>query len=353
MKFSKAGLGSGILTFGALALAGCPAPQNNSNTASNSSTTPSNTTDTVSTPKTGGLKVALLTPGDVNDAGWNQLAYEGLQEVEKESGAQTSHQVTKGTADHKPALNDYGDQKYNVVFCHGFEYGQTVKSVAPQFPDTKFVVVSGNVKQDPNVATLVPRLEEATYLAGMAAGGMTKTNVLGCIGGQKFPAVVAAFQAFEQGAKAVNPKVAVKTIYLNSWEDQNKGKEAANSLIAQKADMLIHNADQAGKGMFDAAKAAKGVLVFGTNRDQNDVAPQICLASAVIAMPHAFVQVVKSVEDKSFKPVFVDLNSANDNIELDWNATLKSKIPAPLLQKIETAEDQIKTGKLKIKGTSG
>ena len=82
-----------------------------------------------------------------------------------------------------PALRDYGDQKYNLVICHGFEFGEHVKSVAPAYPDTKFVVVAGNVQQEPNVATLVPKLEDAVYLLGMAAGGMTKSNVLGAIGG--------------------------------------------------------------------------------------------------------------------------------------------------------------------------
>ncbi len=177
-------------------LAGCPAPQQNggSETASSGGE------------KKNAFKVALLTPGDVNDAGWNQLGYEGLQAIEKDLGAQTSHQVTKNREDFKPAFNDFGDQKYNVVFCYGFEYGKDAADIAPQFPDTKFVVVSGDVKKAPNVASLVLHLEDATYLLGMAAGGMTKTNVIGCIGGQKFPAVADAFTAFEKGAKAVNPK---------------------------------------------------------------------------------------------------------------------------------------------------
>jgi hypothetical protein len=159
----------------------------------------------------------------------------------------------------------------------------------------------------------------------MAAGGMTKSNVIGCIGGQKFPAVVAAFQAFEKGAKAVNPKVTVKTVYLNSWEDQSLGKEAANSLIAQKADLLIHNADQAGKGMFDAAKAAKGVLVFGTNRDQNNVAPDLTLGSAVIEMPHIFVEFARGAQDNNFQSEIVPLTMANQSIGAHWNPKLKSK----------------------------
>jgi basic membrane protein A and related proteins len=325
----------GILALGSALLAGCGGPQNSENNGNKSGAAPD------------AMKVALLTPGDINDAGWNQLANEGLQAVEKELGAQTAHQVTKKTDEHKGALADFGDQKYDLVLCHGFEYGERVKSVAPSYTNTKFVVVSGDVNQAPNVKSVAIKLDEAAYLIGMAAGGMTKSNVLGCIGGQQFPAVASAFQAFEKGAKSVNPKVTVKTIYLNSWEDQNKGKEAANSLLAQKADFLFHNADQAGKGMFDAAKE-KNVMVFGSNRNQNDVAPNQCLASAIIDMPHAFLQIAKSVKDGTFKAEPLTLNIPNENIAVAWNPALKSKVPAPLMKKIEAAQAQIKAGKLKI-----
>ncbi len=338
MKLHTVRLAAAVFT--ASFLAGCPAPQENKNSGNE-------TAASTSAPAKDALKVALLTPGDVNDAGWNQLGYEGLQAVEKELGAKTSHQVTKSREDYKPAFNDFGDQKFNAVFCYGFEYGKDTADLAPQFPDTKFVVVSGDVKKEPNVASLVIHLEDATYLLGMAAGGMTKTNVIACMGGQKIPPVINAFTAFEKGAKAVNPKVVVKTAYVGSWEDQNKGKEQANTLIAQKADFIIHNADQAGKGMFDAAKSAKNVMVFGTNRDQNDVAPDLCLGSAVIEMPHAFKEVVKSIQDKSFKPELHDLTLANSNINVHWNPKLKSKIPADLMKKIEAAQAQIKAGKLK------
>ena len=345
MKITLQRFALSLCTASALALAGCGGQPEKAETATQTAPdAPSSSAPSI--PK---MQVALLTPGDINDAGWNQLAYEGLQAIEKESGARTAHQVTKNTSEHQPALRDFGDQKFDLVLCHGFEYGERVLQVAPKFPDTKFVVVGGNVKQEPNVATLVPKLEEATYLLGMAAGGMTKSNAIGCIGGMKLPVIVSTFLAFEQGAKAANPKVRVLTEYVGNFEDQNKGKEAANSLIAHRCDFIFHNADQAGKGMFDAAKTAKGVLVFGSNRNQNQIAPSLCLASAVIEMPRAFVEVASSVRDKKFKPGFIELNIPNGNISVQWNAPLRSKVPAALMEKIEAAQAQIKAGKLKVK----
>ena len=294
------------------------------------------------------IKVALLTPGDINDQGWNQLAYEGLQAVEAKTGAKTAHQVTKSAADQQPALRDLADDGYDVIFCHGFEYGDRVKELAPKYPDTKFIVVGGNVKQSPNVATLVPKLEDATYLLGMVAGGLSKSGTVGLIGGMKLPVITSTFTAFEQGAHAVNPKIKVLTNYVGDFENQGAAKEAAKGMIAQGADILFHNADQAGKGMFNAAQESK-VLCFGSNRNQNSVAPDVCLASAVIEMPQAFEDVVKSVQDKTFKPDFVELNSQNKTIMVEWNDKLMSKIPPALMAKVLAAQKQIAAGTLKIK----
>jgi basic membrane lipoprotein Med (substrate-binding protein (PBP1-ABC) superfamily) len=297
----------------------------------------------------GAFKVALVTPGDINDQGWNQLAYEGLQQLEK-GGAKISHQVTKNPSEQQPALRDYADQKYDLILCHGFEYGERAKVVARNYPDTKFVIVGGNVTQEPNVATMIPKLEEATYLLGMVAGGMTKTNKVGLIGGMDLPVIKSTFESFEKGAKAVNPKVQVLINYVGNFEDQNAGKEVAKGMIARGADILFHNADQAGKGMFVAAQESKGkVLVFGSNRDQNNVAPDVTLASAVIELPRAFQQLVADIKTKKFKAEFRELNLSNGDISIHWNDKLKSKIPAPLLKKVEDAEAAIKSGKLKIK----
>ena len=328
-------------------LAGCNSntPQN---TAQNSSSQSTSSEQNAAPSKTG-IKVALLTPGDINDQGWNQLAHEGLKAVEKELGAKVSHQVTKNAADQQPALRDFGDSGYDLVLCHGFEYGERVKAIAGKYPNTKFVVVAGNVKQEPNVATIIPKLEDATYLLGIAAGGLTQSNVAGLIGGGKFPVITSTFDAFELGAKSVNPKIKILTNYVGNFEDQNTAKEMAKAMLAQKADLLFHNADQAGKGMFDAAQQAKDVLVFGSNRDQNQVAPEACLASAVINMPHAFVEVAQDVQNGKWKAEFRELNLANGNIFVAWNPKLKSRIPAALMQKIEAAQTQIKSGKLKIK----
>ena len=300
-------------------LAGCNSGQNSAPTSTTTEKPP--------------LKVALITPGDINDKGWNQLAYEGLQSLQS-NGAKISNQVTKSPSDFAPAIRGYG-RDYDVVFCHGNEYGDTVKEIAPQFQKTEFIVVAGNVQQAPNVASLVPKLEEATYLLGIAAGKMTKTGTIGCLGGMELSVIKSTFDAFERGAKSVNPKAKVLTKFVGNFEDQNKGKEYARLMIAQGADVMFHNADQAGNGMFvaaqEAAKNGKTVWVFGSNRNQNQLAPDVCLASGVIEMPVAFEQIVQSVQAQKFEPKLIELNLKNGTIAVEWNEKLKAKVPAEVV----------------------
>jgi basic membrane lipoprotein Med (substrate-binding protein (PBP1-ABC) superfamily) len=136
---------------------------------------------------------------------------------------------------------------------------------------------------------------------------------------------------------------------VGNFEDQNKAKESAKAMIAQGADMLFHNADQAGKGMFNAAQEAKNVIVFGSNRNQNSVAPTVCLASAIIDMPHAFMEVARDVQDGKFKAEFRELNLPNGNIGVAWNEELMDKVPPSLMKQINDAQAKIKNGTLKIK----
>jgi basic membrane lipoprotein Med (substrate-binding protein (PBP1-ABC) superfamily) len=328
-----------LALFPLLALAGCnsaPQPATNSATASSGGDAAT-------------FKVGLITPGDVNDHGWNQLAYEGLQGLDPKAYS-TTHVVAKTSADQPAAMRQMADDGTNLIFCHGFEFGEPAKTLGPKYPDTDFVVVAGEAHQDPNVACLVPKLDDGTYLLGIAAAGLTKSKKIGMIGGQEIPTVKSAFDAFADGVHSVDKSITVTAKYVGDWEDQNKGKELANNLIASGCDVMIQNADQAGNGMFAAAKEAKAagktVYVFGTNRDQNDVLPDLTVGSAVIDLPKTFAEVAKSVQDKTFKGVAIELNLKNGEIAASWNPALKSKIPAAIMKKVDDAAAQIKAGKL-------
>ena len=173
--------------------------------------------------------------------------------------------------------------------------------MSAQYPKTIFIVTSGS-RAHGNVAPLIFRLEEASYLAGMVAGGLDRSNILGFVGGIELPPIKAAYEGWVNGAKAVNPKVRSREIYLNSFDDAAAGREAALALIRVGADMFHHNADAAALGVFQAAKESPGVYVFGANADQSALAPDRVVGSAVIDLPRALLLVAREVKAGTFTP---------------------------------------------------
>src|SRR5438270_6255905 len=132
------------------------------------------------------FKVALLTPGAISDQSWNGGAYQGLLRIRDSLHAQISHIQTKTPAEFEENFRQYGNQHYALVFGHGFEFQDAARAVAPSYPETQYVVTSGNSATG-NVSGMVFGFAEPSYLAGMLAGAMTKSKKLGVIGGTELP----------------------------------------------------------------------------------------------------------------------------------------------------------------------
>lgn len=296
----------------------------------------------------GAFRVALLTPGPISDQSWNAGAFNGLKAIRDSLGAQTSHIQTKTPAEFEENFRQYGAQGYALVFGHGFEFQDAALRVAPSYPKTMYVTTSGN-STAANVAGMTFAFEEASYLAGMIAGAMTKTNVVGCIGGTELPPVKASFAAYAAGAKAVNPQVRVLTSYIGNWDDVSAGKEQALAQIGQGADALFQNADAAGLGIFQAARE-RNVYAFGANSDQNGVAPDVVLGSVVIDLPRAFLTVAREVQGGSFTARVVDLGMRTGVVQFVYNPRLESRIPAATRAAVDSARRAIEAGTLKPLG---
>jgi len=296
--------------------------------------------------ESGTFKVALLSPGPVSDAGWNALAYEGLLKIRDELGAEIAQIETKTPAEFEEGFRDFARRGYRLVFGHGFEFQDAAAAVAPDFPRTVFITTSGNTVL-PNVAPLRFLLEEATYLQGMLAAHLSRTGRAGVVGGMEIPSVKSTIQAFIAGAKAVRPNFTVLTSYVGNWEDVGAAKEAALALIQQGADVLFHNADAAGLGVFQAAQE-KHVLAFGCNKNQNDVAPDVVIASAVIDIPRAFVRVAGEVRAGTFVARIDRLGMKDGVVSLEFNPRLESRIPPEVRASIQAARQRIVDGTLSV-----
>ena len=149
--------------------------------------------------------------------------------------------------------------------------------------------------------------------------------------------------AFERGAKSVNPTVSVITSYIGNWDDVSAGKEQALAQIAQGADIIFQNADAAGLGVFQAAREKK-ILAFGTNADQNNVAPDVIIASVVIDLPKAFLMVAREVQAGTFKGRVINLGVKDDVVRLVVNPALSNRIPATAMAASDSVGLLLKAG---------
>jgi basic membrane protein A and related proteins len=180
----------------------------------------------------------------------------------------------------------------------------------------------------------------------MVAGHLTKTNVLGFVGGIELPPIKAAYQGWVNGAKAVNPRIRSREIYLNSFDDAAAGREAALALIGAGADVFHHNADAAALGLFQAVKQHPGIYVFGANADQSSLAPVHVPGSAVIDLPRAFLLVASAVKADSFLPHVQSFGLESGVVKYLPNPSLDTLVPPSLKARMSAAADSMAKGSL-------
>ena len=232
-----------------------------------------------------------------------------------------------------------------MVFGHGFEFQQPAERVSAEYPKTVFIVTSGE-RVLGNVAPLVFRIEEGTFLAGMMAGALTKTGKIGFIGGIELPPIKRGYLGWVAGAQRMNSSVESRVAYLNTFDDAAAGREAALAMIQAGVDVFHHNADEAGKGIFQAAKEHPGVFVFGANADQSGLAPERVYGSAIIDLPRAFLAVAREVKGGTFVPKVESFGLAGGVIRYVPNPALAAGVPAADLAKVAAAADSIVAGTL-------
>jgi len=294
----------------------------------------------------GSAKVALLTPGPISDNGWNAAAYEGLGLIHRQLHVPVAHVQVKTPSEFEEQFRDFAAHGAWLVFGHGFEFQDAAASAARDFPGTVFITTSGSTVRN-NVAPMVFELEQATYLCGLVAGRMSRTGVIGAIGGVEIPSVASTFLAFRAGVAAANPKARVSVLYTGSFDDAAAARQATLALVNRGCDFVIHNADAAGAGVFQAARE-RGIFAFGTNKDQNALAPKTVLASAVIDIPSAFLDVAREVRAGRFRPRSIRFGLRDGIIRFVWNPGLLDRVPPAVRDEVDLARRHIESGRLVV-----
>ena len=305
-----------------------------------SSTTTSDVSSTNSKP----IKIALITPNVTNDP-LSQHAFEGAAK-----NGDNIENSQASAAQQASTLRDLATQKPDLLFCASAECGGAVASVATKFPQTKFVVLGGAARGS-NIVTLVPRLDEAAYLCGIAAGDVSKTGTIGWIGARLSTKPLAR-DAFAAGARKSNPKIQVKTVFVDEATNENQARNAANSLMAGGADVLFHNLGDTGAKVLEevqkARRSGKRVWAFGSGRNQNRLASDVTLGSATVEMNEAFDTIKENVRDGKFKSGAMELKISEETVGVEWNEANRGEISEKTWETIDGAMEGLKKGKLKF-----
>ncbi|MES2991462.1 MAG: BMP family ABC transporter substrate-binding protein [Pseudomonadota bacterium] len=291
------------------------------------------------------LKIAFAYVGPVGDGGWTFAHDNARKAVEKEFGDKVVTSFVEKVpeaADAERVFRDMASQGNKLIFGTTFGYMEPMLKTAADLKDVKFEHATG-YKQADNMRTYDSRTYEGAYMAGVIAGGMTKTNTIGVVGSIPIPEVIRNINSFTLGAQSVNPKIKTKVVWVNEWFNPPKETEAAQSLLNGGADVLMQNTDSS--AVLQTAEKA-GKMAFGWDSDMTAYAPKAHLASAIINWAPYYIKATKEALDGTWK----------GNESAWWGVkegaidivSISDKVPAELKTKVETIKAGLKDGTFQI-----
>lgn len=245
------------------------------------------------------LSAGFVYVGPVGDGGWTYMHDQGRLEMEEAYPGMTSsfvESVPEGP-DSTRVMETFVRKGFKLIFATSFGYMDFVEQVAAKHPDVTFMHCSGYKRAD-NVGVYFGRMYQARYLSGLVAGSMTKSNIIGYVAAQPIPEVIRGINAFTLGVRKVNPTATVKVIWLFSWFDPGKEKEATTAFVDAGADVIAMHADS---GAAPQTAEEAGVYVVGYNNDMSQYAPTKHLTAPVWDWGMVYKYVVGHVVDGTWK----------------------------------------------------
>lgn len=297
------------------------------------------------------VKVGMVTDvGGVNDKSFNQSAWEALEALKADSGADIKYLQSKSPDDYIPNLNKFVKDGYGLTWGIGFDLSEAVKDVADKNPDAKLALIDG-VVDSPNVQSVTFAEHEGSFLVGVVAGSMTKSNKIGFVGGAKIPVITRFEAGFKAGVAAVNPDAKVIINYAGAFDKPDQGKAAAATMYNDGADIIFHAAGATGTGVFNEAtarvKAGQKVWVIGVDKDQSlEFGDEVTLTSMVKRVDQAVKKVSQEVIDGTFKGGLVNLSLKDNGVGIA--DTSSKNVPADVLAKVEEYKAKIISGEIKV-----
>ena len=277
---------------------------------------------------------------------WVSRIHKALKAAEARGEIEYKASENVANADYERVMREYANGGNQLIVGEAFAVEAAARKVAKDFPKTSFLMGSSGKPQAPNFSVFDNYIQEPAYLSGMIAGGMSKSNQIGLVGGFPIPEVNRLMHAFMAGAKETNPKVSFTVTFINSWFDPPKAKEAAFAMIDKGADVMYAERF----GVSDAAKERK-VLAIGNVIDTQPDYPETVVASAIWHMEPSIDAAIKAVKAGSFKAEDYGPYSMmkHKGSSLSPLGTFEGKVPADIMAKVKAREADILAGKFMVK----
>lgn len=298
------------------------------------------------------IKIGMVTDvGGVNDESFNQSAWKGLQDIEKEYGEEkvdVAYLESKQDADYVPNIETFVDEDRDLIIGVGFKLAEAIEDAANNYPEKEFVLIDATIEggNPENVTSLLFEDNVSSYLTGLIAGKMTETNKVGFIGGMESEVMARFDYGFRAGVEAANPDAEVMVQYANSFTDSALGKTIANQMYSKNADIIFSAAGAVGIGAIEAAKET-GKKAIGVDQDQNSLAPDNIITSAMKNIDVAVANVCDELINGKYEGGRVITNTlAMDGVGIA--PTTSKNVPPDVIEYVQAEAEKIKAGEIKV-----
>jgi basic membrane protein A len=319
-------------------------------------TTDNATTDASS--KSAAFKVALIMDkGGKDDKSFNASAFAGASKAQKELGIELRDIEVNDDTQVEPTLKNFAQKNYDLVIAIGFVQQEAMKKAAEANPNTHFAIVDAVVDL-PNVASLMFKEHQGSFLAGALAAMKSKTGVIGFIGGMDIPLIRRFELGYREGAKHVNKNIKIITNYVgvtgDAWNNPTKAKELAIAQMGQKADIIFHAAGASGAGLFDAveerskSKVNGQFYAIGVDSNQNWVKPGFVLTSMLKRVDVAVYDTIKDAKEGKFTSGRHDFGLQDAGIDLAMDENNKSLVEGWMVTELDKLKKDILASKITV-----
>lgn len=298
------------------------------------------------------VKVALIVER-LGDRSFADSAWDGIKRLQKDYGDQIDAKVIESPekAAFEENVVNFAKEGYDMIVCLGFSYVDLFHEVAPQFPDTKFIMIDAIAEGD-NIRSYMFEEHEGSYLAGALAAMVSETGKIGFMGGMENPLIKRFLGGYEHGAKDINPDIEIEVAWVGAWNDAAKGKELTTVMYNKGADVVYAAAGGSGAGQIEAAKEL-GKWAIGVDSNQDHLAPDNMIGSMLKRVDNAVVDAALDILNGEFTAGTIYLGIEEEGVGLSGLPPINSEIAVKnagedVYKKLAEIKEDLKAGKIQV-----